>query len=177
MSMCWRNIRNVNNVYRICLVFTAEKSILSCQVDTYYARSLNNELLDTKCSIKKSLSGTSYLLRKVHAYILIKPFNVYIKTLHANLDNLISLTMLTWDFETRRRKNTCSVFVCPSPVEMQPLKTRWLGPRQTLKELCHDLRMCSLNLTMTVKQSLFFFNVNFHSEIRFEKFIDSLISL
>ena len=110
----------------------------------YYARSLNNELLDTKCSIKKSLSGTSYLLRKVHAYILIKPFNVYIKTLHANLDNLISLTMLTWDFETRRRKNTCSVFVCPSPVEMQPLKTRWLGPRQTLKELCHDLRMCSV---------------------------------
>ena len=23
--------------------------------------------------------------------------------------------MLTWDPETRRRKNTCSVFVCPSP--------------------------------------------------------------
>ena len=23
--------------------------------------------------------------------------------------------MLTWDSETRRRKNTCSVFVCPSP--------------------------------------------------------------
>ena len=27
---------------------------------------------------------------------------------------------------------------------------------------------------MTVEQSLFFFNVNFHSEIRFEKIIDSL---
>ena len=34
-----------------------------------------------KCSIKKSLSGTSYLLRKFRAYILIKPFNVYLKTL------------------------------------------------------------------------------------------------
>ena len=36
-----------------------------------------------KCSIKKSLSGTSYLLRKFRAYILIKPFNVYLKTLIA----------------------------------------------------------------------------------------------
>ena len=35
--------------------------------------------------------------------------------------------MLTWDFETRRRKNTCSVFVYPSPAEMQLLKPRWLG--------------------------------------------------
>ena len=35
-----------------------------------------------KCSIKKSLSGTSYLLRKFRAYILIKPFNVYLKTLN-----------------------------------------------------------------------------------------------
>ena len=37
-----------------------------------------------KCSIKKSLSGTSYLLRKFRAYILIKPFNVYLKTLYAD---------------------------------------------------------------------------------------------
>ena len=38
-----------------------------------------------KCSIKKSLSGTSYLLRKFRAYILIKPFNVYLKTLNTIL--------------------------------------------------------------------------------------------
>ena len=44
-------------------------------------RSLKNEVLENKRALLKSLSGTSYLLRKFHAYVLIKPVNVYIKTL------------------------------------------------------------------------------------------------
>ena len=52
MSMCSRNILNVNNDYRICFVFTAEKSILSFQVDTYYAVSTMNYLTQNAQLIK-----------------------------------------------------------------------------------------------------------------------------
>ena len=55
-----------------------------------------------KCSIKKSLSGTSYLLRKFRAYILIKRFNVYLKTL--NRHN-------TLPFHEPRRKSNALYFI------------------------------------------------------------------
>ena len=48
---------------------------------------------------KKSLSGTSYLLQKFHAYILIKPLNVYIRTLnrkHLTFSAQISYALTKW---------------------------------------------------------------------------------
>ena len=63
--------------------------------------------------------------------------------------------MLTWDSETRRRKNACSVFVCPSPGEINAAsETEMTGASADFKNIWNreTNKYCSNLARMAVRR-------------------------